>query len=107
MGVGLPRQHRRAELAKTDPIIAYDLIAGEPITVFPWESCRAAAERMAAANVGRLPVVSTDDAKKVIGIITRSDLLKPRARSVEEEMRRERLLRPTLLKRLWRRSAVS
>jgi len=72
------------------PIITYDLIAREPITAFPWESCRVAAERMAEAGVGRLPVVSPDDPKKVIGMVTRSDLLKPRARHVAEEARRER-----------------
>jgi CIC family chloride channel protein len=97
---------RRADLAQTDPIIAYDLIAREPITVFPWESCRTAAERMAATNVGRLPVVSPDDPQNVIGIVTRSDLLKPRARSVEEEMHREQVLRLTLLTRFWGRSPV-
>jgi CBS domain-containing protein len=74
------------------PIIAYDLIHKEPITAFPWESCRVAAERMAQAGVGRLPVVSPEDPKKVIGIVTRSDLLKPRARLVEEEMSRARFL---------------
>jgi CIC family chloride channel protein len=74
-------------------IITYDLIHREPITVYPWESCRAAAERMAENGVGRLPVVSPDDPRKVIGIVTRSDLLKPRAKTVEEEMRRERLIR--------------
>jgi CBS domain-containing protein len=74
-------------------IITYDLIHREPITAFPWESCRAAAERMAENRVGRLPVVSPDDPRKVIGIVTRSDLLKPRAKTVEEEMRRERLIR--------------
>jgi CIC family chloride channel protein len=94
---------RRADLAQTQPIIAYDLIQREPITAFPWEACRTAAERMAEANVGRLPVVSPDDPQKVIGMITRSDLLKPRARSVEEEMRRERLIRPTLMRRFWGR----
>jgi len=76
-----------------DPIITYDLIHREPITVYPWESCRTAAERMAENGVGRLPVVSPDDPGKVIGIVTRSDLLKPRAKTVEEEMRRERLIR--------------
>ncbi len=74
-------------------IITYDLIHREAITVYPWESCRTAAERMAENGVGRLPVVSPDDPRKVIGIVTRSDLLKPRAKSVEEEMRRERLIR--------------
>jgi H+/Cl- antiporter ClcA len=74
------------------PIIAYDLIQGQPVTVFAWESCRAAAQRMAQAGVGRLPVVSREDPKRLLGIITRSDLLKPRARQAEEEMRRERFI---------------
>jgi H+/Cl- antiporter ClcA len=73
-------------------IIAYDLIHRDPITILPWESCRAAAERMAEFSVGRLPVVSPDDPKKVIGMVTRSDLLKPRARNVEEEGQRERFI---------------
>jgi CBS domain-containing protein len=76
-----------------DPIITYDLIHRAPITAYPWESCRAAAERMAENGVGRLPVVSPEDSGKVIGIVTRSDLLKPRAKTVEEEVRRERLIR--------------
>ncbi len=76
-----------------DLIITYDLIHREPITAYPWEPCRTAAERMAENNVGRLPVVSPDDPRKVIGIVTRSDLLKPRAKTVEEEMHRERVLR--------------
>jgi H+/Cl- antiporter ClcA/predicted transcriptional regulator len=76
-----------------EPIITYDLIHREPITAYPWESCRTAAERMAENGVGRLPVVSPDDPGKVIGIVTRSDLLKPRAKTVEEEVRRERLIR--------------
>ena len=76
-----------------DPIITYDLLHREPITAYPWESCRTAAERMAENGVGRLPVVSPEERGKVIGIVTRSDLLKPRAKTVEEEVRRERLLR--------------
>jgi hypothetical protein len=48
---------------------------------------------MAENGVGRLPVVSPDHPGKVAGIVTRSDLLKPRAKTVEEEGRRERLLR--------------
>jgi chloride channel protein, CIC family len=52
-----------------------------------------AAERIAENGVGRLPVVSPEDPGKVIGIVTRSDLLKPRAKSAEEETLRERLLR--------------
>jgi chloride channel protein, CIC family len=75
-----------------DLIIAFDLIHRDPITVLPWESCRTAAERMAEHGVGRLPVVSPEEPTKVIGMITRSDLLKPRARNVEEEGKRERFI---------------
>jgi CBS domain-containing protein len=80
----------KADEPPTEAIIVYDLIHREPITALPWETCRTAAERMAAAGVGRLPVVSPDDPRKLIGIITRSDLLKPRAQNVEEEGQRER-----------------
>jgi H+/Cl- antiporter ClcA len=73
-------------------IIAYDLIGGEPITAKAWESCRTAAERMARYGVGRLVIVADDSPRKVVGIVTRSDLLKPRARQVEEEGLRARFI---------------
>ena len=75
------------------PIITFDLIHRKPIIAYPWESCRSAAERMAEEGVGRLLVVSQDDPERVIGIVTRSDLLKARAKVVDEEMKRERLIR--------------
>ncbi|HEY7154417.1 MAG TPA: chloride channel protein [Gemmataceae bacterium] len=81
-----------SDVAAMNVIIAYDLIQRAPITAFAWESCRTAAERMAEAGVGRLIVVADDDPRKMIGIITRSDLLKPRAREVEEEIKRERFI---------------
>jgi CBS domain-containing protein len=76
----------------TAAIIVFDLIHREPITALPWETCRTAAERMAAAGVGRLPVAAPDDPRKVIGMLTRSDLLKPRALTAEEEGKRERFI---------------
>jgi H+/Cl- antiporter ClcA/predicted transcriptional regulator len=72
------------------PIITYDLLERPVVSAFPWESCRVAAERMAQTGVGRLPVVSYDSSQQIIGIVTRSDLLKARARHAEEEVRRER-----------------
>ena len=79
-----------SDVATMNVIIAYDLIQRAPITAYAWESCRSAAERRAEAGVGRLIVVGDDDPQKMIGIVTRSDLLKPRAREVEEEVKRER-----------------
>jgi H+/Cl- antiporter ClcA len=74
------------------PLRVRDLVDRPPIVAYPWESCRTAAERMAHEGVGRLPVVSTADPRRVIGIVTRSDLLKPRARRVMDVIGRERFL---------------
>jgi H+/Cl- antiporter ClcA/CBS domain-containing protein len=65
------------------------LIERSPIVAFDDETCREAAERMAECGVGRLPVVRRDAPRRLVGIITRSDLLKPRARAAELEQLRE------------------
>jgi H+/Cl- antiporter ClcA/predicted transcriptional regulator len=70
-----------------------DIMRRDLIVAYPEESCRTAAERMAQFDVGRLPVVSAADRAKLLGIVTRSDLLKPRERQVRDEYKRERLLR--------------
>lgn len=72
---------------------ARDLISQPVVVAFVHETCRDAAERMAEEGVGRLPVVTAEEPRRVAGIITRSDLLKARARHVEHERRREGLLR--------------
>lgn len=77
----------------SDALVVADVLEDELVTVTPEESCRTAAERMAQARVGRLPVVTTEDPRRLAGIITRSDLLEPRARSAAEEQRRERFFR--------------
>jgi len=85
--------------ASLDDLTVGDLVNREPVTALPWESCRAIAERMAKTGVGRIPVVSPDDPRKVVGIITRSDLLKPRGQTVEQESKREKFIR-------WRKKKV-
>ena len=67
-----------------------DLPNQSPVVAYPKESCRLIAERMAVHGIGRLPVVLRDDPTKIIGIITRSDLLKARLNHVHEETQRER-----------------
>jgi H+/Cl- antiporter ClcA/CBS domain-containing protein len=74
------------------PIIAYDLAELAPIVAHPEETCRAAAERMAAAGVKRLLVVGPEDPARLLGIVTLGDLLKARQQLLEEEARRERFL---------------
>jgi CBS domain-containing protein len=71
-------------------IIAYDLISRQPITAYPSESCRIAAERMAQMGVKQLPVVSSDHPNQLIGMVTVGDLLKAHQQLFEEETKRER-----------------
>lgn len=76
------------EMSLSEPdtaLTARDLIRLDPIVAYPEETCREAAERMAESGIGRLPVLSGGG--KLIGIITRSDLLKPRLLRFEEERR--------------------
>jgi len=61
------------------------------VTVGPKDSCRVAAERMAQTGFGRLPVVEASPGGwKLVGILTRGDLLKARLQSLAEEGERER-----------------
>jgi CBS domain-containing protein len=65
------------------------------VTVESHESCRVAAERMAFHGVGRLPVVERQPKGYcLVGIVTRSDLLKPRLIHHEAEAKRERFFTP-------------
>ncbi|MFI5197245.1 MAG: chloride channel protein [Thermoanaerobaculia bacterium] len=79
-------------LEKDLSLTARDLVKRQPIVAYPHETCRQAAERMAASGIGRLPVLSADEPGKLIGILTRSDLLKPRLQRFEEEKVVERHL---------------
>ena len=89
-------------------LTAGDLVHRTPVTALPWESCRTAAERMAETGVGRIAVVSPDGGRKVVGIVTRSDLLKPRGDTVEQESKREKFIRLRKKKSgLVKRSAAS
>ena len=69
---------------------AADLARKAPIVAYTKESCRRAAERMALEGIGRLPVVDRSEPRKVLGIVTRSDLLKARLQHATEETTRER-----------------
>ncbi len=70
------------------------LFAGEnpPEVVLPGETCRTVAHRLAALGRERLPVVDDPVQLRLVGIISRSDLLKPMQTQHEEESLRERLL---------------
>jgi CBS domain-containing protein len=67
-------RHRRAERAKADARTAVDLMTTPAVTVLTGTSVARAARLMDAENVKRLPVV--DDLGRIVGIVSRTDLLK-------------------------------
>ncbi|OOG59586.1 chloride channel protein [Rhodanobacter sp. C03] len=81
-----------------DPQWHYTLSLGElltrpPIAVNESHSLREAADHMVAESVGRLIVVSKDDPHKLVGIITRGDLLSAHGRRLREARKSSRHLR--------------
>ncbi|WP_322044640.1 chloride channel protein [Paraburkholderia sp. J67] len=70
------------------------LFAGRSVDVaLPEETCRQIAARMAVHGLERLPVVSGRDTMQLVGIVSRSDLVKLSLAHFEEETRRERFRR--------------
>src|SRR5438067_7635057 len=61
-----------------------DLVRRPASIVFEDSTLREAADHMVREGVGRLPVVSRDDPSRVIGMLTRSDLLSAHKRRLEE-----------------------
>ncbi|WP_262285290.1 CBS domain-containing protein [Micromonospora sp. MA102] len=92
----LPDRHRREARAKAGATLAADLMTAPPVTVTPDASLVEAARSMDARGVKRLPVV--DDLGRLVGIVTRGDLLKVHLRPDADIARdvREEVLRRTL-----------
>ncbi len=67
-----------------------DACTGAPPFALPQESCRAAATRMARLQLERLPVVADAQSLRLVGLIARSDLIKPSLAHHHEEELRER-----------------
>ncbi|MCB2180787.1 MAG: chloride channel protein [Desulfobulbaceae bacterium] len=57
-------------------IKVWDVATSYPVTVFPDEAIWVAIRKMAPRDLARLPVVSRDEPKKMVGLISRSDILK-------------------------------
>jgi CBS domain-containing protein len=69
-----------------------ELIDGRAPTVLTSETLRAAVHQMSETNVTRLLAVNPADPNRLVGMIALHDMLKARARHIEDETRRERIL---------------
>jgi chloride channel protein, CIC family len=85
---------RETVMAAAEPLTTVRAaLAGAPAPDYACaaETCRAVAQRLAAAGSERVPVVDDPVSLRVIGIVSRSDLLKPMRAQHEEESLRERV----------------
>jgi CBS domain-containing protein len=81
--VGVVTRRDLLDVARAGDERIDELVRRPPLVVQPDDSLRDAADLMVRQDVGRLPVV--DAAGRVIGIVTRSDLLAAHVPRLEEE----------------------
>jgi H+/Cl- antiporter ClcA/CBS domain-containing protein len=72
------------------------LRASAPVVALPGETCRVVASRLVVHGLERLPVVADRESMRLVGIVSRSDLVKPSLAYFEEEHKKERFRRVTL-----------
>jgi len=93
--VGVLTRSDLRELAQQDamdPRTLADLAQRQVVTTYPDEPLRVVVYRMAEKSLTRMPVIDRHTGK-FLGLVSLDDLLKARARHLEEERRRERTLR--------------
>ena len=67
-----------------------------PVMALPDETCRILATRLAVHRLERVPVVRDAQSRELLGLIARSDLIKPSLGLFDEEHNYEQLRRPML-----------
>jgi CBS domain-containing protein len=84
-----------AAAMKSKALVVREAMTSPPVTISPWSSASEAARSMTEHGVNRLPVVKGDT---LVGIVTRSDLVRAFIRSDEEIERelREEVLEQTM-----------
>lgn len=64
------------------------------IVAYPDENLHAAVTKMIQNDIGRLPVVSRENARKLLGYVGRAGIIAARNRTMQEEGEREQILTP-------------
>jgi len=77
---------RKIPLAEQETMAVKDLAIRPPITINPHQSARSAMDLMYENNIGRLAVVEKGSTQRLIGIVTRTDVI----RAYEREIKRSR-----------------
>lgn len=86
-----------------EPALVLGDVARKAVVAHAEEPLSVAVARMAQSGRTWLPVVAHGDAREIVGEITLEDTLKARVRHLEEEQRRERVLKLTAVLPVWLR----
>jgi H+/Cl- antiporter ClcA len=81
-----------------------DVLSRKPVVAYPDEPLRLVVNRMALTGLTRFPVIGAGLDPQLLGLISLEDLIKAREFNLNEEHRRERVLRlrlPPSLRRRW------
>lgn len=96
--VGVATRHDLQRLLHTETSQDWqlgDVIRRDPVVAYVDEPLRVVVYRMADTGFTRMPVIQSDG--QLAGLVALADLLKARSRNLEEERRRERVLRLRML----------
>ncbi|MBV8878582.1 MAG: CBS domain-containing protein [Planctomycetaceae bacterium] len=84
------RNRAPADASAPPPLLR--IMHKDPVFALPDDSLRSVVYRMARTGIPRLPVVTAELPRRVLGMITLADLLKARTQHLEDEQRREQIL---------------
>ena len=70
--------------------------AGRPVAALPGETCRSVATRLAVQGLDRLPVVDSLESFRLVGIVSRHDVVKPSLGNFAEDHERVQFRRTPL-----------
>lgn len=91
--VGILTRNDIVRALETDPagnLTVLEAGSGNLIVAFPDEPLKDAVSRMLRHDIGRLPVVSRNNQRQLLGYLGRTGLLEARFRNIREEEQRER-----------------
>jgi H+/Cl- antiporter ClcA len=89
--VGMVDRATLTKYAGTSPTLKLRDLFGEnlPVMALPEETCRTIATRLAVHQLERLPVVKDTSSRQLLGLVARSDLVKPSVALFDEEQNPE------------------
>jgi len=80
---------RKIPLAEQETMAVKDLAIRPPITINPHQSARSAMDLMYENNIGRLAVVEKGNSQKLMGIVTRTDVIRAYEREIKNSQREQ------------------